>query len=139
MEEWKELQAEAPTLTFTPFEEPGQSPAELAAEEPKRVEQVIFDESTLTPEERKMVDDFASQINFRRNPFGISRKFSEVWRNQTLPDGVLEGFRTGLIYGGSCPHFFAAGRERGAGKRAAEAPCRNRSFFRRRRTFSPVS
>lgn len=62
MEEWKELQAEAPTLTFTPFEEPGQSPAELAAEEPKRVEQVIFDESTLTPEERKMVDDFASQI-----------------------------------------------------------------------------
>ncbi len=62
MEEWKELQAEAPTLTFTPFEEAGATPAELVAEEPKKVEQVIFDESTLSPEERKMVDDFASQI-----------------------------------------------------------------------------
>ncbi|MCI8564722.1 MAG: toxic anion resistance protein [Lachnospiraceae bacterium] len=61
MEEWKELQAESPTLTFTPFEETA-APAELAVEEPKKVEQVIFDESTLSPEERKMVDDFANQI-----------------------------------------------------------------------------
>ena len=62
MEEWKEMKAESPTLTFTPFEEKETTPAALLSEEPKKVEQAVFDESTLSPEERKMVEDFASQI-----------------------------------------------------------------------------
>ena len=62
MEEWKEMQAEAPTLTFTPFAEEEPSPAAVIAQEPKPVEQPVFDESSLSAEERKMVEDFASQI-----------------------------------------------------------------------------
>lgn len=62
MEEWKELQAEAPTLTFTPFAQEEKAPAAVVEEEPKKVEQVVFDESSLTAEERKMVEDFAGQI-----------------------------------------------------------------------------
>ncbi len=62
MEEWKEMQAEAPTLTFTPFAEEEQTPAAVIAQEAKPVEQPVFDESSLSAEERKMVEDFASQI-----------------------------------------------------------------------------
>ena len=62
MEEWKEMQAEAPTLTFTPFAEEEQTPAAVIAQEAKPVEQPVFDESNLSAEERKMVEDFASQI-----------------------------------------------------------------------------
>ena len=62
MEEWKEMQAEAPTLTFTPFAEEEQTPVAVIAQEAKPVEQPVFDESNLSAEERKMVEDFASQI-----------------------------------------------------------------------------
>ncbi len=62
MEEWKEMQAEAPTLTFTPFAEEEQTPAAVIAQEAKPVEQPVFDESSLSAEERKMVEDFSSQI-----------------------------------------------------------------------------
>lgn len=62
MEEWKEMQAEAPTLTFTPFAGEEKAPAAVITEETKIAEQPVFDESTLTPEEKKMVEDFAGQI-----------------------------------------------------------------------------
>jgi len=61
MDEWKEMQAETPTLTFTPFEEEAKAPAPVT-EEPKAIEKPVFDESTLTAEERKMVEDFAGKI-----------------------------------------------------------------------------
>lgn len=50
-----------PTLTFEPFAEEKQTPA-AAQKEQAVAEQKVFDESTLTPEERRMVDDFASKI-----------------------------------------------------------------------------
>ncbi|MBQ9118660.1 MAG: toxic anion resistance protein [Lachnospiraceae bacterium] len=55
----KDLEA-TPTLTFEPFAEEKQMPA--APQEAEVAEQKVFDESTLTPEERRMVDDFASKI-----------------------------------------------------------------------------
>ena len=51
-----ELLQEAPTLTFEPFVETKEEV--VAAEEPKEVLEVV-----LSPEEQKMVDDFAAQID----------------------------------------------------------------------------
>lgn len=54
--------APTPTLTFDPFPEEKQAIAEAEPAKPAEQEQPVFDESTLTPEERQMVDNFASQI-----------------------------------------------------------------------------
>lgn len=51
--------APTPTLTFDPFPEAKQEMVETVQEQPAEPE---FDESTLTQEERQMVDNFASQI-----------------------------------------------------------------------------
>ena len=50
-----------PTLTFDPFEEEKAVTANVHQE--LKGEREVFDESRLTPEERKMVDDFASKID----------------------------------------------------------------------------
>lgn len=52
----------APTLTFEPFGEDTKEEIVELKKEPVVEEQPVFDESTLTPEEVKMVDDFASKI-----------------------------------------------------------------------------
>lgn len=62
MDELKDMQMDTPTLTFTPFVEEEKASVEVVEEEKKPAETVVFDESSLTPEERKMVEDFASQI-----------------------------------------------------------------------------
>lgn len=49
-----------PTLTFEPFGTEPEPKQELVVEQEE--EKPVFDESTLTPEEAKMVDDFAKQI-----------------------------------------------------------------------------
>ena len=73
MEEMKNAE---PVLTLNPFEEMGKEPqapavpasvqeTEVVAEEKK--EAAVFDESTLSPEERKMVDDFANSIDLQNS------------------------------------------------------------------------
>lgn len=71
MEEMKNAE---PVLTLNPFEEMGkepQAPAVPAAVEEAAVEEKkeagVFDESTLSPEERKMVDDFANSIDLQNS------------------------------------------------------------------------
>lgn len=64
MENQKDMEIvveETPTLTFEPFKEEEPAPV-VVAEETKPVEKPVFDESTLTPAEKKMVDEFAAQI-----------------------------------------------------------------------------
>lgn len=72
MEEMKNAE---PVLTLNPFEEIGKEPqapavpasmqeAEVITEEKK---EAVFDESTLSPEERKMVDDFANSIDLKNS------------------------------------------------------------------------
>lgn len=72
MEEMKNAE---PVLTLNPFEEMGKEPqapavptpaqeAEVIVEEKK---EAVFDESTLSPEERKMVDDFANSIDLQNS------------------------------------------------------------------------
>ena len=50
-----------PTLTFEPFGETNEV-APVVEEKQPEVKQIQFDESTLTPEEKKMEDDFAQKI-----------------------------------------------------------------------------
>lgn len=60
------MEAEAPTLTFEPFaEEEKQEIVEADSKEVAQQEEEapLFDESTLTEEERNMVDQFADKIN----------------------------------------------------------------------------
>lgn len=62
---------EVPTLTFEPFGEDTSSQEEINSEIAKKnniqIEKPIFDESSLTPEEKKMVDVFASQIDLKKS------------------------------------------------------------------------
>ncbi len=61
---YEEIKDEGPVLTFEPFKEeaPIAVATNTAAEVSKPKEAPVFDESTLTAEERKMVQDFASKI-----------------------------------------------------------------------------
>lgn len=60
--EEKDLLQEAPTLTFEPFEEVKEMTMPQEKKEVKQ-EEIVFDESNLSPQERKMVEDFASKID----------------------------------------------------------------------------
>ena len=77
-----------PTLTFDPFEEAKTVTANVHQE--LKGEREVFDESRLTPEERKMVDDFASKIDLTNSSlvmqFGVGAQkkiadFSETALN----------------------------------------------------------
>lgn len=78
----EENRNEAPVLTLNPFEEMAQAPQAPSAAfdlpqsagtavqnngTGKAVEPAVFDESTLTPDERRMVDDFANQIDLNNS------------------------------------------------------------------------
>jgi uncharacterized protein YaaN involved in tellurite resistance len=60
------MNGETPTLTFDPFEEEVKEPSLLKLQEEKQQVQQI-DESTLTVEEKKMVEDFASKIDLTKS------------------------------------------------------------------------
>lgn len=68
----EESKLATPTLTLNPFEELPQAPQAPAVVEENPIaevkkEEVVFDESTLTPEEQKMVNDFAAQIDLNNS------------------------------------------------------------------------
>lgn len=77
----EESRNDAPVLTLNPFEEMTKEPQAPAVtltlesqeagletqKENRKAEAAVFDESTLTPEERKMVDDFAAQIDLNNS------------------------------------------------------------------------
>ncbi len=60
------MNGDTPTLTFDPFEEEVKEPSMLKLQEEKQQVQQ-FDESTLTAEEKKMVEDFASKIDLTKS------------------------------------------------------------------------
>lgn len=73
----EENKNEAPILTLNPFEEMEKAPEAPGAEQSLTMERnpmdagtvkpAVFDESTLTPEERKAVNDFANQIDLKNS------------------------------------------------------------------------
>lgn len=60
------MNEEIPTLTFEPYEEEVQEPSMLKLQEEKKPIQQ-FDESTLTADEKKMVEDFAGKIDLTKS------------------------------------------------------------------------
>lgn len=59
------MNSDIPTLTFEPFkDEPSQS---LQAQDPLNTEKAIFDESSLSPEEKKQLSDFADKIELNNS------------------------------------------------------------------------
>ncbi len=67
----EENRNDVPVLTLSPFEDLAKEPAAPAVIPPsgaEKQEQIeVFDESTFTPEERRMVDDFASKIDLNNS------------------------------------------------------------------------
>ena len=64
MEEYKEGM---PTLTLNPFEELKQEPQAPAVPQDKPQAPAMAEESILTPEEKKVVDDFVKQIDLNNS------------------------------------------------------------------------
>lgn len=62
---------EVPVLTFEPFSEElnalNKKPDEIISTESSVAEKPVFDESVLTPEEKKMVDEFSRQIDLYKS------------------------------------------------------------------------
>jgi len=62
---------EVPTLTFEPFSEgtsaQGELYSEIAKKDSTQIEKPAFDDSTLTSEEKKMVDNFVCQIDLNKS------------------------------------------------------------------------
>lgn len=88
----KDLEA-TPTLTFEPFAEEPQRPAAAPeAETAAQVQKPVFDESTLTPQERQMVDDFADKIDLSNSQMilqfgaGAQKKMADF--SETALDNV---------------------------------------------------
>lgn len=104
----KDLEA-TPTLTFEPFAEEPQRPAAAPeAETAAQVQKPVFDESTLTPQERQMVDDFADKIDLSNSQMilqfgaGAQKKmadFSETALNnvRTKDLGEIGDMLSGLV------------------------------------------
>jgi len=84
----KDYSQETPTLTFDPFEE--EKMVVIEKHQEISGEKQVFDESRLSPEERKMVDEFASKIDLNNSSlimqFGVGAQkkiadFSETALN----------------------------------------------------------
>lgn len=65
------MNQEVPTLTFEPFSQDTAIQGELlngiVEKENTQIEKPVLDESSLSPEEKKMVDDFANQIDLTKS------------------------------------------------------------------------
>ncbi|MGB8452408.1 MAG: toxic anion resistance protein [Anaerocolumna sp.] len=64
------MNQEVPTLTFEPFlEENNQEEVkkEINSQDTGKAETAVFDESTLSPEEKRMVEDFSNQIDISQS------------------------------------------------------------------------
>ena len=60
-EEFRDFEAEAPVLTLEP--DLTDEKDEVTAKEPEKTEEPAIEEPVLSPQEQKMVDDFAAKID----------------------------------------------------------------------------
>lgn len=102
-----------PTLTFDPFNDDDSSTQEVLSRElveknVVQVEKPVFDESMLSPEEKKIVDDFANQIDLNKSSqilqYGVGAQkkiadFSEAALNnvKTKDLGEIGEMLTGVV------------------------------------------
>lgn len=88
----KDLEA-TPTLTFEPFAEEAQPPA-AAPEAAPEIQKPIFDESSLTPQERQMVDDFAAKIDLNNSQMILQFGAGAQKKIADFSETALENVRT---------------------------------------------
>lgn len=83
--------APTPTLTLDPFGTEQTKETPVKAAEP---EKPIFDESILSPEERKMVDDFANQIDLTNSNMILQYGVGAQKKMADFSETALENVRT---------------------------------------------
>lgn len=99
---------EVPTLTFEPFQEEIPKQQDIVNQNPAEIEKHELDESILTPDEKKMVDDFALQIDLSKSnqilQFGVGAQkkiadFSESALNnvRTKDLGEIGDMLSGVV------------------------------------------
>lgn len=92
-EEFKDFQ-EAPTLTLNPFGNARDKEMPTVREEMKPVEQPVFDEDILTEDEKKLVDDFAKQIDLSNSTVILQYGVGAQKKMADFSESALENVRT---------------------------------------------
>ncbi len=89
----KELQ---PSLTLDPFAQPMPEPQqpEIAVQTQQAAPKPVFDESLLTEQERKMVDDFAAQIDLNNSSVILQYGAGAQKKLADFSESALENVRT---------------------------------------------
>lgn len=91
-EEFKEFaETPAPTLTLDPFGTAETKASPIQTEEPQKP---AFDESILSPEEKKMVEDFASQIDLTNSNMILQYGVGAQKKMADFSETALENVRT---------------------------------------------
>lgn len=86
-------EAPAPTLTLNPFAADSQEEM-VRAERAKPVEKPVFDDSMLTGAEKKMVDDFAKQIDLHNSAAILQYGAGAQKKMADFSESALENVRT---------------------------------------------
>lgn len=92
-EEMKETAAPAPTLTLDPFGEAGKPAAAMTAV-PAEQQTSAIEEIPLTPEEQKMVDEFASKIELNNSNLVIQYGSGAQKKIADFSESALNNVRT---------------------------------------------
>ena len=89
----KDLEA-TPTLTFEPFADEPQPPEKAEADVPEELQKPVFDESSLTQQERQMVDDFAEKIDLNNSQMILQFGAGAQKKMADFSENALENVRT---------------------------------------------
>ena len=91
-EEFKDFEAEAPVLTLEP--DLTDEKDEVTAKEPEKTEEPAIEEPVLSPQEQKMVDDFAAKIDIENTNQVLQFGAGTQKKMADFSDAALENVRT---------------------------------------------
>ena len=91
-EEYKDFEAEAPVLTLEP--DLTDEKEEVTAKEPEKTEEPAIEEPVLSPQEQKMVDDFAAKIDIGNTNQILQFGAGTQKKMADFSDAALENVRT---------------------------------------------
>lgn len=91
-EEFKDFEAEAPVLTLEP--DLTDKKDEVTAKEPEKTEEPAIEEPVLSPQEQKMVDDFAAKIDIENTNQILQFGAGTQKKMADFSDAALENVRT---------------------------------------------
>lgn len=91
-EEFKDFEAEAPVLTLEP--DLTDEKDQVTAKEPEKTEEPAIEEPVLSPQEQKMVDDFAAKIDIENTNQILQFGAGTQKKMADFSDAALENVRT---------------------------------------------